>query len=167
MNDANLPADIRAVGALILLYGLQTVDLLTLRREQVVERAGDHYLAINDGALILPPALAALLIQLPLSRNNNRTVLQGPCSASPLLFPGFSDSRPLDRAGFGARLLSHGIAPRECRNTARLALAADLPASVLADLLGIHNVTATRWAHRTKRDWRTYLAHRRTELGNV
>ena len=36
-------------------------------------------------------------------------------------------------------------------------LAADLPASVLASLLGIHEVTATRWAQRTKRDWHTYL----------
>jgi DNA-directed RNA polymerase specialized sigma24 family protein len=42
-------------------------------------------------------------------------------------------------------------------------LAADLPAAVVADLLGIHEATATRWAHRARRDWYTYLAQRRTE----
>jgi hypothetical protein len=47
-----------------------------------------------------------------------------------------------------------------------ITLAADLPASVLADLLGIHEVTATRWAHRTKRDWHTYLAQRRLDTND-
>lgn len=43
-------------------------------------------------------------------------------------------------------------------------LAADLPASVLASLLGIHEVTATQGAQRTKRDWHTYLAERRIDI---
>jgi hypothetical protein len=47
-----------------------------------------------------------------------------------------------------------------------ITLAADLPASFLADLLGIHEVTATHWAHRTKRDWHTYLAQRRIDTND-
>jgi hypothetical protein len=147
---------------LILLYGLRTVDVLTLGREQLINRDGDHYLKVGDAALLLSPPLASLLAQLPLRRNNNRTVLQAPSNSSALLFPGFSDTQPRNGGGFGARLLRYGIDPRGGRNTARLALAADLPAAVLADLLGIHSVTATRWAQRTKRDWHAYLAQRRT-----
>jgi hypothetical protein len=42
-----------------------------------------------------------------------------------------------------------------------------LPASVLADLLGIHINTAVRWAHRAKRDWTSYLAARAAPVGEA
>ena len=42
-------------------------------------------------------------------------------------------------------------------DTARLALAAELPASVLADLTGISVSTAERWSHWAKRDWAAYV----------
>jgi hypothetical protein len=42
------------------------------------------------------------------------------------------------------RLLDHGIDAGSTRNTALLTLAADLPAPVLADLLGLHVDTASR-----------------------
>lgn len=66
----------------------------------------------------------------------------------------------------GERLLRYGLTPHAGRNTAMMALAADLPASVLADLLGIHEVTATRWAQRTKRDWHACLAQRRIDTND-
>ena len=164
LHDEDVPADIRAAGALILLYGLRITDVLTLRSDQVVERDRDHYLQIGDNQLLLPPPLAALLKQLPLRRNNNRSVLPSTGSSAPLLFPGFNHAQPLHSGTFGTRLLRHGITPHAGRNTAMVTLAADLPASVLASLLGIHEVTATRWAQRTKRDWHTYLAERRIDI---
>jgi hypothetical protein len=39
-------------------------------------------------------------------------------------------------------------------------LAAELPASVLADLTGISISTAERWSHWAKRDWVAYVAER-------
>ena len=39
-------------------------------------------------------------------------------------------------------------------------LAADLPAAVLADLLGMHINTAVRWVKRARRDWASYLGAR-------
>jgi hypothetical protein len=163
LNDEDLPTDVRTAGALILLYGLRTTDVLALRSDHVIQREHDDYLQFAGNLLLLPPSLGALLKQLPLRRKNNRSVLPSTDSSAPLLFPGFSNSRPLHSGTFGARLLRHGLTPRAGRNTAMLTLAADLPASVLADLLGIHEVTATRWAHRTKRDWHTYLAQRRID----
>jgi hypothetical protein len=47
---------------------------------------------------------------------------------------------------FGVRLQRYGINAHAGRNTARLALAAELPASVLADLTGISISTAERWS---------------------
>jgi hypothetical protein len=52
--------------------------------------------------------------------------------------------------------LQEAGAPRTAhagRNTARLALAAELPASVLADLTGISISAAERWFQWAKRDW--------------
>lgn len=61
---------------------------------------------------------------------------------------------------FGVRLQRHGINAHAGRNTARLALAAELPASVLADLAGISISTAERWSQWAKRDWVAYVGQR-------
>jgi hypothetical protein len=47
---------------------------------------------------------------------------------------------------FGVRLHRYGIDAHAGRNTARLALAAELPAAVLADLAGTSVSTAERWS---------------------
>jgi hypothetical protein len=44
--------------------------------------------------------------------------------------------------------------------------AADLPAAVLADLLGMHINTAVRWVKHVGRDWADYIAARAIEGGN-
>jgi hypothetical protein len=61
---------------------------------------------------------------------------------------------------FGVRLHRYGIDAHAGRNTARLALAAELPASVLADLTGISVGTAERWSQWAKRDWAAYVGQR-------
>jgi hypothetical protein len=62
-------------------------------------------------------------------------------------------SAPVVDILFGVRLHRYGIDAHSGRNTGRLALAAELPASVLADLTGISISTAKRWSHWAKRDW--------------
>jgi hypothetical protein len=61
---------------------------------------------------------------------------------------------------FGVRLHRYGIDAHAGRNTARLALAAELPASVLADLTGISVSTAERWSQWAKQDWSAYAGQR-------
>jgi hypothetical protein len=63
------------------------------------------------------------------------------------------------------RLLKHGIEARSTRNPALLALAAELPAPILANLLGMHVSTASRLAAYAKRDWNAHLAARVKEHG--
>jgi hypothetical protein len=55
------------------------------------------------------------------------------------------------------RLRRHGLTAEPARQTALLALTADLPAPVIADLLGIGVSTALRWANHTAPDWATYV----------
>ena len=104
--------------------------------------------------------LAELLAQLPYRRR--RWTLPEPDTSSRLLFPGRTPTRPVDAGIFANRLKRHGINIRGGRNTALIRLASELPAAVLADLLGVDIATATRWAKYAKRDWHTYIAERRT-----
>lgn len=46
-------------------------------------------------------------------------------------------------------------------------LAADLPAPVLADLLGMHINTAVRWGEVTNHNWTVYIAERAADFGTT
>ena len=53
----------------------------------------------------------------------------------------------------GHRLRHLGIEPRQARNGALLCLAEHLPSRILADLLGLHIVTAERWSAAAGTRW--------------
>jgi hypothetical protein len=72
--------------------------------------------------------------------------------------------QPLDLHSLNNQLNRHGISARPARNGALAALASDLPAAVLADLLGIHINTAVRWVTYARQDWTAYLAARDADL---
>ncbi|MEU6832117.1 hypothetical protein ABZ894_25990 [Nocardia beijingensis] len=61
-----------------------------------------------------------------------------------------------------AELVSHGIHPKHARHAAMFHLAADMPTPVLAELLGLAPITATRWAILSSRNWAQYTAMRHT-----
>ena len=83
------------------------------------------------------------------------------------LFPGLVPGQPIANHALTTRLSRHGINVRTARNGALAALAADLPAPVLADLLGMHIHTAVRWVGYARGDWAEYLAARAAEQGNA
>lgn len=58
------------------------------------------------------------------------------------------------------RLRALGFDPRADRNTPLLQLAAEIPPVVLADMLGLHIGTATKWAHEAAGNWNNYAAAR-------
>jgi hypothetical protein len=60
----------------------------------------------------------------------------------------------------GARLRRLGVRPGPHRRAALYQLAAELPAALVADLLGIHRTTANTWARLTGRFWNAYPALR-------
>ena len=144
----------RAGGALILLYGITTTRVLGLRQNQIHTKDGHTYLTLRDHDMVLPPKLA----QLP--RPTRRSTLAEPLTPDRLLFPGRTPDRPVNSGVFGKRLKHSGLTIRGGRNTGLIGLAAELPAAVLADLLAIDIVTATRWTGYAKRDWNDFLAAR-------
>jgi hypothetical protein len=68
--------------------------------------------------------------------------------------------RPLTSTGPREHLAELGVHLRAAQNTALMTLAGDLPASVLAELLGLGISAATRWTKSAQRDWTDYLAAR-------
>jgi hypothetical protein len=75
--------------------------------------------------------------------------------------------QPIDNHSLTSRLNRHGISARAARNGALAALAADLPAAIMADLLGMHVNTAVRWVTYARRDWAGYLAIRAADQKNT
>ena len=154
-----MPLDLRAGGALVLLFGMLVSRITQLTKDNVVEDGQATYLAIDGHRLMLPPRLADLLCQLR-DQDEPRWTLGRLGTPAPWLFPGQSPARPAVDVLFGVRLHRYGIDAHAGRNTGRLALAAELPASVLADLTGISISTAERWSQWAKRDWAAYIGQR-------
>ncbi|MFE7394764.1 hypothetical protein [Streptomyces sp. NPDC057582] len=134
----------------------------------VGHRVPDHLacgvVALNlDGhRLPLPPEVARLVHALR-DQRQERWQLDQTASTTPWLFPGQEPARPLGATYLNLKLRRHGIAPRAGRNNTRLALATDLPASVLADFTGTSISNATRWTGYAKREWLDYIASRKQD----
>jgi hypothetical protein len=162
INDTALPIDVRAAGALVLLFGLPASRILHLRPDALSDRDGSTYLTFGSHPVILPPKVAAVLRQLTTAPRQRPLVGQN--SPPAWLFPGRTPGRPASRHTLSGKLQAHGIDTRPGRNAAILALIDDLPARVLADLLDLHPATTIRWATLAKRDWTSYLNARAEDL---
>ncbi len=159
LHDENMPVEDRVVGALVLLFGIPVSRLAQLTVDDVDRGTTGARLRIGTHWLQLPPRLADLLTRLVQQPRTARSTLAKLAPAR-WLFPGAGATRPASQSHLMARLRGHGIAVTAGRNTARAALASRLPASVLADLTGIHIHTAVGWTRLTGRDWTDYVAAR-------
>jgi hypothetical protein len=79
------------------------------------------------------------------------------CSTS-WLFPGGRPGCPISSYRLAERLREHGIYSGQARPTALFQLATDLPAAVLARMLGIHITVAVAWQRASAGDWTAYAA---------
>ncbi|MBT2480044.1 hypothetical protein [Streptomyces sp. ISL-94] len=166
LNETTVPLDVRAAGALVLLFGLPTSRIRHLHTGHLDEHEGQTRLNVGSPPLVVPPKLAKLLGQLaqnPARHSRINTDTPGPC----WLFPGLLPGRPASPSGFSRKLLEHGIDARPARNAALVALVEDIPPAILADTLGLHINTAVRWADIARRDWTDYLAARDEDTGNT
>jgi hypothetical protein len=158
IHDPAMPLRIRVGGALVLLYGHPVSRIVALRAGQVHERDDGVYLTIDRHLALLPPALAELMLRLRDSAPPASILAAGRTPA--WLFPGVVPGQHLACNYLVRQLNSHGIRARPSRTGALISLATDLPAPVLADLLGLHINTGVRWVQRSRRDWASYIATR-------
>ncbi|WP_460652356.1 hypothetical protein [Kribbella endophytica] len=163
LQDSDLPTDLRVAGALLLLYGLPLTRIVELTRDHLDPPEATVItglrIASDSPPIAIPPALGRLLTQLPTTPHNPSAVaLIDPAERPAWLFPGRSARGTVNASVISKRLKDYGIQPRASRNAALIALAADLPTSVLADLFGISITSAIQWTHRAARNWNAYIA---------
>ena len=159
LDDTGIPLDARAAGTLLLLYGQFISRIARLTAGHLHHDGHDTYLRIDVTPVLLPPKVAAVICA-QRDAIPARITYQQPDDDTRPLFPGRLPGQPAGAETLTRKLRRHGIEPRQSRNGALAAWATELPAPVLADILGLHVSTAERWAQRTRRDWTSYIAER-------
>lgn len=158
LRDETLDVGDRAAGALVLLYAQRLSRIARLRTSDL-QRDGDRlFLALGREPVLVPEPLAELLQRLPTRRQvgPSGTV----AAAAQWLFPGRQAGQPQHPEHLRRRLARLGIDAQGLRNAALLHLAAEVPAAVLADTLGMDARTAVRWGKKAGGDWARYAARR-------
>ena len=154
-EPGSAPID-RVAGCFLLLYGQQLSRIAGMTRAQV--RDQDTVLTVRFGrndATIPEPLAGFIRDQLAAPRRHHSL---GAPPDSHWLFPGHLPGQPITATHLGDRLGKLGIDGQAGRRAALLSLAAEVPAAVLSDLLGITAATAADWAHTAGGDWSSYAA---------
>jgi hypothetical protein len=156
LNDTALDPTDRVAGCLLLLYGQPLSRIAVMTISQVTRRGDDTFLSLGRHDVLVPGPLAAAVLQLITDGRTYRGV--GSPAATTWLFPGHLPGRPITPSTLGERLRAIGIYAKTGRRAALLDLAAQIPAAILADILGVHPTTAAKWMHQAGGDWSRYAA---------
>lgn len=160
LTDTALPLEVRAAGAVLLLFGQQATRIAALPADALATVDGHTVLLLDRTPIRLPESLALLLTEL-----TRREPPGGWAANSPRrwLFPGTRPGLHISSTVLARRLTAHHIPVRQARTTALVQLAQDLPPAILAPMLGLHVITAQQWRRRAATDWAAYLEARRGE----
>ena len=156
LHDTTLKPEDRLAGLLVLLYAQwpSTISRLTLGHVQLSD--DKVRLRLGREPVLLPEPLASLTRQLAATRHGHAAL--GDQGTSRWLFPGGQPGRPISSYQLAERLRQLGLHPGQARSTALFQLAADLPAALLARMLGIHITVAVAWQRASSGDWTSYAA---------
>jgi hypothetical protein len=156
LHDTTLNLQDRVAGLLLLLYAqtAATISRLTIDRVHIT---GDEVrVQLGRESVALPTPLADLVQQLAANRHGHATIAAP--MTSQWLFPGGQPGKPISTYQLNKRLSDLGLQPGQSRSTALFDLATQLPAAVLARMLGIHISVAVAWQRASSGDWMTYAA---------
>lgn len=154
-NDA-LPPEHRVAGLLVLLYAQTPATISRLILDDVDTDGDQTLLRLGREPVVLPEPLADLVRQLVANRQGHARI--GHQGDSPSLFPGGRPGQPISSYQLGQRLHQIGLRPGQARSTALFQLASELPAALLARLLGVHISVAVKWQRASSGDWTSYAA---------
>jgi hypothetical protein len=156
LHDHTLSPVDRVAGLLVLLYAQTPAAVSRLTLEHVETAGHAVHLRLGREPVTLPEPLAGLAAGL-LARRRGHAAL-GDQGTSRWLFPGGRPGQPISAYQLAERLRQLGLRPAQSRTTALFGLATELPAAVLARLLGIHIKVAVAWQHASAGDWTSYAA---------
>jgi hypothetical protein len=156
LHDDTLDTDDRVAGLLVLLYAQQLAAISRLTIDDIDIDDATVKLRLGTVPVELPEPFATLSRDLVATRHGHATT--GVHGTSRWLFPGGQPGRPVSADRLGERLRLLGIRPGQARSTALFQLATEIPAAVLARMLGIHIKVAVQWQHVSAGDWTSYAA---------
>jgi hypothetical protein len=155
-HDETLPLPDRIAGLLVLLYAQNPADIEGLPTTAANDDWTIITLALASVPIVLPDPLAGLMREHLATRRGHATIRQP--GTVPWLFPGGRRGHPLDAGHISERLKAIGLHPRADRAATLFTLAAELPAALLARMLGISIRTAVSRQKTASGDWMAYAA---------
>jgi hypothetical protein len=156
LHDHTIDTEIRVAGLLVLLYAQQPATISRLTLDHLQTTPDTIRLRLGREPIVLPEPLAGLVRDLAGTRRGHAVI--GAPGTSPWLFPGGQPGRPISAFQLTKRLRDLGLNPAQSRSTALFDLATELPAAILARMLGIHISVAAAWQRASAGDWTTYAA---------
>ncbi|MGH9067253.1 MAG: hypothetical protein ACRD0J_07170 [Acidimicrobiales bacterium] len=157
LHDDTVPLYVRVAGLLTLLFAQPLTRICRMTTDQIaVDPSGTVTVTFDAFPIELPDPLDGLLLE-QLSCPGQASF---PAQPGPWLFPGGLPGNHLSTESVRSHLTARGIQPSHARKAAMFQLAGDMPAPVLAEVLGLATNTAVRWATLAARDWRYYIALR-------
>jgi hypothetical protein len=156
LHDGTIETTDRVAGCLVLLFGQTMTRIAALTTSQVTRHHNGVTIQLGQHDVPVPAPLGDLLLTL-IADGKPYTGIGSPAD-SKWLFPGLLPGRPITPARLADRLRTLGVPVQAGRRAALTDLAAQLPAAVLADLLGLHPATAVKWMHQAGGNWNRYAA---------
>jgi len=156
LHDDSIKPEDRVAGLLVVLYAQTAAAISRLTLDHVKTGNEQVRLQLGREPIALPAPVDALVQQLIATRRGHAAL--GDQGTSPWLFPGGRPGQPISAERLTERLRQIGIQAGPSRSTALFQLATDLPAAVLARLLGIHISVAATWQRASAGDWTNYAA---------
>lgn len=165
LHGSEVAPAMRVAGVLVALYAQPLFKVSRLRLDDLEVAPDRVVVRFGRSAINLPEPLAgharALIVSRePAPRKANLPVDPG------WLFPGKVPGRPITPAGLSRQLALHGVRAGNHRLTALYEFAGEMPAPLLAEILGVNRNTAEAWSRLANRSWAEYPAVR-TEHANA
>ncbi|MGI8873833.1 MAG: hypothetical protein ACR2KP_05805 [Egibacteraceae bacterium] len=156
LHDDTLPLEHRVAGLLVVLYAQQPATISRLTVDDI-DATGTHIkIRLGREPIVVPDPVAGLVRQLVTDRRGHARI--GEQRHAPWLFPGGRPGQPISSYRLTERLRQGGLQPGQARSTALFQLASELPAAILARMLGIHISVAVKWQRASSGDWTSYAA---------
>ncbi len=156
LHDDTLPTCDRVAGLLLLFYAQRIAAIAKLTASHIHDHGDRVEIMLGTAPVVLPEPLAGLVRDLIATRQGHAAI--GRPGTTPWLFPGGRPGQPIGDDRLGTRLKNIGLHPGQARSTALFTLAAEIPAAMLARMLGIHVQVAVQWQRASAGDWMTYAA---------
>jgi len=157
LHDNTLDLVDRVAGCFVLLYAQPLSRIATMTTDQINHSPDTVSIRFALHDVDIPEPLAQLVTALATGEHRHHIGI-GATATTPWLFPGHLPGRPITPSRLGDRLSPLDIDARAGRRAALLQLASQLPATVIADALGITATTATAWVKAAGGDWANYAA---------